>query len=83
MAAGRLPEPGTEFGPCIDPACGHIDCAQTRQMAENLCKYCLKPVGYETRFYLIADMVDDQPTKTTVHAYCHEEAIEAESPKEG
>lgn len=77
MAAERLPSPGTEYGPCLDPSCGHVDCAQTRQMAENLCKYCLKPVGYETRFYLI-NVASSQPAKMTVHASCHEEAIENE-----
>lgn len=81
MAAGRLPAPGIEFGPCIDQACGHIDCAQTREMAENLCKYCLKPVGYETRFYLI-NVESSRPTKMTVHASCYEEAIEEERKKE-
>lgn len=76
MAAERLPSPGTEFGPCPDRACGHIDCAQIRQMAENLYRYCGTQVGYETHFYLIDVSNGEKPIKTTVHAICHEEAIE-------
>lgn len=81
MAAGRLPKPGTDFGPCVDPACGHIDCAQTRLMAENLCRYCGKQVGYETRFYTIDVSNGEEKVKTTVHALCHEEALESEQAK--
>lgn len=68
MAAGRLPKPGTEFGPC-EPECGHIDCKQTREMAQAVCHYCEKPIGYETRFYVDVD-------KKLVHAICLETSIE-------
>jgi hypothetical protein len=50
MAAGRLPEPGTEFGPCIEP-CKHRDCLASRQMAEAICPECKKPIGYGVGFY--------------------------------
>jgi len=50
MAAGRLPGPGTQFGPCDGP-CGHSDCFATRRDATATCSFCLKPIGYETLFY--------------------------------
>ena len=50
MAAGRLDEPGTKYGPCED-RCHHSDCAETRRMAKVLCGICGKPIGYNTDFY--------------------------------
>jgi len=41
-----LPEVGSELGPCPEP-CEHIDCKQTRQMAQRICRYCDKPIGYQ------------------------------------
>lgn len=50
MAAGRLPAPGTQYGPC-EGSCQHIDCAATRAQAASLCTICGTPIGYEVRFY--------------------------------
>jgi hypothetical protein len=71
MAAGKLPKPGTKYGPCIDISCGHTDCTTTRDQAWTICIYCGKPIDYETRFYIIEE-------KTFVHATCHENHIESE-----
>lgn len=71
MAAGRLPAPGTEFGPCAED-CKHIECKQTRDMSGEECHYCTARIGYEVRFYQL-------PDKTLVHARCHEDALECES----
>jgi hypothetical protein len=71
MAAGYLPLPGTEFGPCIDN-CEHIDCKQTRTMAETICHYCGKAIGYDRGFYILEE-------KIMIHSACHETAIEAEN----
>jgi hypothetical protein len=66
MAAGRLPKPGTEHGPCPSP-CKHTDCEQTRDMAALLCRVCEEPIGYDRRFYIEPD------TKRYVHALCVED----------
>jgi hypothetical protein len=71
MAAGRLPVPGSEFGPCPEP-CQHIDCAATREDAAQVCRICDKPIGYEVRFYQSAGQL--------VHAACLEEEIAGRSP---
>jgi hypothetical protein len=67
MAAGILPRPGTEHGPC-STKCKHIDCTETRERAKSSCLYCRKPVGFGVRVY--------QHGEYTVHARCHEEAAE-------
>ena len=69
MSAGRLPAPGTKFGPCI-PTCKHVDCAATREDATATCRFCLEPIGYECRFYREAS-----GTKL-VHALCLEDDVE-------
>jgi len=66
MAAGRISEPGTEFGPCPEP-CHHTDCAQLRKTTEAICRFCDKPIGYAVRFY-----VDPDNEKSYVHALCLE-----------
>jgi hypothetical protein len=71
MAAGRLPKPGTEFGPCVED-CKHLDCASTRSMSATICKYCKKPIGYAVRFY------QANSWKELFHADCHEDKIEAD-----
>ncbi len=53
MAAGRLPEPGTEYGPCL--GCRHTDCAATRAMAETVCTYCGESIGYNRGFFRVGD----------------------------
>lgn len=50
MAAGVLSEPGTEYGPCAEE-CKHTDCKTTREMADSLCPFCEKRIGYDLRFY--------------------------------
>ena len=70
MAASVLPQPGTKLGPC--KRCEHIDCKETRQMAETLCAYCQQRIAYSTRFYRL-------PSSSLVHAHCHESA---DNPKE-
>lgn len=67
MAAGILPKPGTEVGPCATK-CKHVDCAETRARAGSKCLYCNKRVGYGVRIYQHGDY--------TVHAACHEDAAE-------
>lgn len=51
MAATAQPAPGTEFGPCIDESCGHLDCAESRQLAATPCSVCGDAIGYEKRFF--------------------------------
>ncbi len=50
MAAGTLPKPGTQYGPC-KAKCTHRDCAQTRAISAAACTICAKPIGYDKRFY--------------------------------
>ena len=69
MAPGFLASPGTEHGPCLDINCGHIDCKQTREMAETICEYCGESIGYDRGFYY-------SHIKGFVHSACHEDAIE-------
>ncbi len=76
MAAGILPAPGTELGPCV-AACEHRDCRATRATSERVCWHCGQPVGYERRFY----DVGKPGAVTSVHADCEERAIEAEQAK--
>jgi len=37
-------------------------------MAESICHFCQKPIGYDKRFYMELD-------KTLVHAICFEDAV--------
>lgn len=67
MAAGSLPKPGTEFGPCMEP-CVHEDCALTRKMAESECYECKKPIGYDRRFF-------DHRERGLCHESCAHEAL--------
>lgn len=69
MAAGTLPAPGTEFGPC-DPVCSHTDCAETRREAETSCYLCHEPIGYERRFYR------DRHISTGAWRYAHAACLE-------
>ena len=72
MAAGTLPKPGTEYGPCV-PDCQHRDCAETRRMATQLCTICKTPIDYDIRFY-----VDPDNREELVHAVCLEGVVDAE-----
>lgn len=73
-ACPGIPEPGTNLGPCLKP-CRHRDCAQSRADSEKICRYCEKPIGYETRYY--ADGPEGKPFSALAHALCvwkHHEA---------
>lgn len=65
MAAGRLPTPGSEYGPC-EAACQHTDCKLTRDEAESPCSICDKAIGFDVRFYKNPD------GNGLVHAQCLE-----------
>jgi hypothetical protein len=76
VAAGALPKPGTEFGPCAG-ACKHVDCAATRRDANSACVHCRKPIGYETRFYTVPVDGSDStaPSLEYAHAACLERTV--------
>ena len=81
MAAGRLPAPGTELGPCDPPTCIHRDCAETRRMAESACVSCGEPIGYEVRFYdhQRGELAPGGGIRTGLaHAECLEAAVDRE-----
>ena len=65
MAAGLLSKPGMQYGPCAD-VCQHSDCASTRLIAESLCRFCEKAIGFNRRFY---------NDNGYVHASCLEDAV--------
>lgn len=75
MAAGTLPAPGTEYGPCepknsgrgMQLTCGHVDCEATRRQAAAACRLCGAPIGYDRRYF-----VDDHEP---VHASCLEATL--------
>lgn len=77
MAAGMLPKPGTQYGPCeavkgangIVLSCGHADCQASRIMAASICSLCGRPIGYETRYYRNGERGYD-------HAACREDAAD-------
>lgn len=50
MASGRLPNPGTKYGPC-EGGCNHTDCAETWEMAKRKCKYCGQQIGFDREFF--------------------------------
>lgn len=69
MAAGILPAPGTELGPC-KTMCSHTDCLETRRMAGTSCTICGEVIGYDRRFY------DSRRHNSLTHALCLEEEFE-------
>ncbi len=50
MAAMKLSEPGTDYGPCLGE-CEHTDCAETRLQAVAKCMKCDEAIGYNRLFY--------------------------------
>lgn len=65
MAPARIDAPGQPYGPCAK-RCKHVDCAESRRIADALCGWCKKKIGYETKFYGI-----DKPR----HADCEQERL--------
>ena len=79
MGYYRLPKPGEkepggrEIGVCVDDACGHKDCDQTRADAKSICRICKKEVGYDTNFFYEETkhgVNDGFKYHTLVHASC-------------
>ena len=75
-ASPGLPKPGTKLGPCKG-GCVHIDCRHTIQDAQTACRFCLKPIGYETPFYRAR--LDGK----LAHAVCLELAVEQNDARVG
>lgn len=73
MAAGRIPAPGTEHGPC-ESTCPHTDCAANRRMAAVLCVHCSKPIGYEVPMYNVTPS-DEAAWSKLAHQACELEAV--------
>ena len=73
MAAGILPRPGSEYGPC-EGSCPHRDCAASHEMAARICPLCTHPIGYGVRFF----QDSDEPS-VFHHAECVEIAAEIDS----
>ena len=76
MAAGTISKPGTAYGPCEDD-CDHLDCRDTRAEAEALCVRCQQPIGYDARYYRVAEADAIGGVPSVVHALCEELAAEA------
>ena len=47
----------------------HPDCAETRRMAAETCRFCEKPIGFDVPFFLDPA---DPANKKIVHAICLE-----------
>jgi len=72
MAAGYLPEIGSENGPCKDE-CEHTDCVETKRMLLMVCRWCDLAIGYRG-FY--NDTLEGEPALSRmVHAVCHEDEL--------
>lgn len=69
MASVSLPKPGTKYGPCKHN-CKHIECAQTRRMVKQLCRFCNEAIDYDRQFNTDPDNQDE-----LVHAVCLEEWV--------
>lgn len=70
MAAGSIPKPGTQYGPCAG-SCEHRDCAAMWRVMDSICHHCGSRIGYDKNFYDVGDGAH-------VHAVCEETAIENE-----
>ena len=69
MAAGRLPKPGSKYGPCVR-ACKHIDCRETRNTAATACRFCDRPIGYDTAY------IRARLSSSLAHEACMYEALD-------
>ncbi len=76
MAAGRMPTPGTQHGPCSE-TCKHKDCAELKNLAQAPCRFCQKAIGWGGRFYR------SQFSGDVAHATCLEEAIDRNDARVG
>lgn len=79
MAAGRLPNPGTEYGPCEARDCGHKDCAETRRMAAESCNRCGEAIGYDVRYYETSCYPAPDSARGLGHASCLEAEADAKA----
>ena len=66
-----IPEPGSEFGPCLDEKCGHTDCAASREQAAAKCRVCGEPIGYNRGFY------GPDETGRAIHFACIDEELKS------
>lgn len=76
MAASVISKPGSEHGPCKG-RCKHRDCRQTVTDAQSACRFCLKPIGYETLYYRA------RFDGCLAHATCLETAVERNDARVG
>lgn len=76
MAAGMLPRPGTQVGPC-ESDCNHVDCRETMAMASAPCRFCGKSIGFQARF------VSARFDGCLAHERCLEEAVERNDARVG
>lgn len=78
MAAGVIQKPGSKYGPCFG-GCGHIDCMNTRKMAEIACRICGQEIGYGVEFFDEGKRIEDG-VRVLVHAECLDAEEDAKSP---
>lgn len=45
-----IPEPGSKYGPCLEP-CRHLDCKANREAAAEKCVTCADPIGFDVPYY--------------------------------
>jgi len=76
MAAAVMPKPGTQFGPCQE-GCKHKDCAELKGMAQSMCRFCQKAIGWGGRYYR------SQLSGDLAHAACLETAVERNDARVG
>jgi hypothetical protein len=69
MAAGILPAPGSQYGPC-ESQCKHRDCAATRRDAVSPCRFCGQSIEYGKRF------IRARLSGALAHERCAEMAVE-------
>ena len=73
MAAISIERPGVGTGPCLK--CEHEDCAEAREAVKVRCAICMKPIGYDTRFF--RDSANEGAGFRTTHMVCRVREIES------
>jgi hypothetical protein len=69
----RSPKIGNKDGEiCSKGTCTHKACVKGHEIAETVCRYCNKPIGYDTRIYFEQSHNKIIP----VHAWCAEVEVE-------